>query len=285
MKKIQLTVLAILCFWGSPFSQESKAIWQLQPIQIDGKISDWITKPRFFNAESNVQYEFRNDAQNLYLILKTTERATQMQLMRAGFTIRVKINTKPPTKCSITFPEMKKGKMPPMWNKQGKESDILVEKSSMNPDQMLKDTVFLQGFRISQGAITSDNKNENTICFARNKGEMEQTIYELCIPLREFFGDNFVLENISTFPIQLQVLINAFSESSDKKSDMHGGMEEERTGGGMGGQARKGMGGGMNGGMGGSQAMGERPHMPSGEMFNTLSKKSFSIDFYLSNGK
>jgi hypothetical protein len=69
-KKIFLTCLLSAGLSTGIYAQISVAKWQPNPVIIDGNPNEWGTNPRFFNAESNVLYEFRNDAQNLYIILK-----------------------------------------------------------------------------------------------------------------------------------------------------------------------------------------------------------------------
>ena len=93
---ILFMLLGVLSIFSSIYAQVSSSKWQDQPIAIDGYGSGWGINPRFFNAESNVKYEFRNDAQNLYLIIKSADRAVQMQLLKAGFIIKLKIKTSPP---------------------------------------------------------------------------------------------------------------------------------------------------------------------------------------------
>lgn len=287
----QLTLLGILCISSSAFAQVSSSKWQSQPIIIDGDGSDWTTLPRFFNSESNVKYEFRNDAQNLYIILKAADRATQMQLLRAGFSVKLKIKTSPPTRVGILFNTLKNAEMPPMINNQNQLADKSVTNSEFAP----RDTAILEGFIFAKGKITSVCSDEKSICFARSKSMKELGGYEIRIPLREIFGNEYVLENISSTPIQLQVNINDLSQNEMKK--MRG-----RMGGGMHGSGRRGMGGGMQGGgemsrgmqgggemggeMGGGE-MDERPDMQEGRMNGgfSMERKSFSIDFKLSNGK
>ena len=288
-KKIQLTLLIIFVVTTCIFSQISSSKWQAQPIVIDGDVADWVSIPRFFNAESNVQYEFRNDANNLYVIIKATERATQMQLQRAGFEIRLKTKTSPPAKFSIVFHGSKMEEMPSMRNNGGDRTDILVEKSAPRPEQMYKDSAFLEGFLYTKGIIVAENENSNGIYFARNKGTRDQTLYEFRIPLRELYGKDFLLDNISRIPLQLQVVINDFSQgkNTSRKKDrgMSGGNRSGSMGGGGGGMK----GGGGRGGMGGGEMsqegeMGERPQMQE-ENTQSMSKKSFNIDFKLSTNK
>ena len=99
MNKLLNSVLLVLLVFSTDLSaQTSAAKWQSQPIVIDGNGSEWGMLPRFFNTESNLKYEFRNDAQNLYFILKAGDRATQMQLFQAGFSVKFKLKTATPSR-------------------------------------------------------------------------------------------------------------------------------------------------------------------------------------------
>jgi hypothetical protein len=290
---ILIAVSAVLCLCSSIHAQESLSKWQSQPISIDGDASDWKSIPRFFDSESNVQYEFRNDAQNLYMILRTTDRATQIQLLRAGFSIHLKVKSNPPSKCGITFMPPKMHGMPPMGMNQDGNQDKLVDKFSSKPEFIVKDSAVLDGFLFTNGIITSENKDTKGICFAKSKTSRDQVIFELQVPLREIFGTDFTVENISKIPIQFQVVVNDLSESANRS---HGKMSGGMRGGGMRGGGRRGGGGGseMGGGMSrgggeemGGGEMGERPEMEQGERHQGMSmtRKSFSTNFKLSSGE
>ena len=294
MKKlIQITLLGVLSLFTSVFAQVSISKWQTQPVVIDGEGSDWGMLPRFFNSESNIKYEFRNDDKNLYFILKAGDRATQMQLLKAGFSIRFKLKTSTPTKMEIIFQPNKRTELPQMINRQEGGSQRLVDKSVSLPDIVLKDTAMLVGFQYTNGLITSEKKDENSICFARSKSPCDLAYYEIRVPLRELFGDNYKLSTIATVPMQLQVNVNDLSMNEIKK--MRGKM-----GGGMhgGGRGMGGMHGGSEmggGGMGNEMPGGEIGEMPGSEAGGELQggmrggfsmeRKSFSKDFMLSNGK
>ena len=290
-KLFKITLFCFVSITTGIFSQTSSSKWQPQPILIDGDGADWGSLPRFFNVESNMKYEFRNDAQNLYVILKASDRSTQMQMMQAGFSIRLKVKTSPPLKVGIAFKASGKA----MLSAANMESrtDKLQVKSSVNAELIPKDTAILDGFLYSNKLITSETKAENTICFARSKPNRDQSTYEIRIPLREIYGNDYVLENISITPIQLQVNINELSQRqiSDMRSRMGSGMR--------GGQGR-GMGGMRGGGEMGGGDMGEMPNgnmgeMPGGDMGAemqmamrqgfSVERKTFNIDFKLSTGK
>jgi len=222
----------------------------------------------------------------------------------AGFNVKLKVKTSPPTKVSIIFSAMKMGEMPPMANnQQGRtdklegQTDKLQDKTATNPEFMPKDTAILDGFVYSKGKITSKNDDNESICFAKSRANHEQTTYEIRIPLREIYGKDYALESVSTTPLQLQVNINELSQKNKKgaKGSMGRG---GRSGGGPGGMGGGGMGGGEMGGggpggdMGGGGMPGGGGDMPEGEMgsetqaggSNSIStnRKSFSIEFKLS---
>ena len=282
-----MMLLGLLTFSISALAQISSSKWQTQPIVIDGDGSDWGLLPRFFNSESNVKYEFRNDAQNLYIILKAADRTTHMQLMIAGFSVKLKVKSSTPTKISITFPPKKRTEMPPMTNNPEGRADRLVNKSLTEYEISFKDTAILDGFQFTNGIITSENKDAKNICFAKGKSNHELATYEIRIPLIEVFGNNFNLDNISNIPIQLQVQINDLSqnEKSKMKGRMNGGMHHGeghgmRGGGQMGGEM---LGGNIREMSGGEMGEGE---MQSGLRGNSsMERKSFNIDFKLSTGK
>ncbi len=282
-KLFKISLLILLTISSCTLAQTSTAKWQSQPIIIDGDGSDWGMLPRFFNTESNLKYEFRNDAQNLYFIMKAADRATQMQLLRAGFSVKFKLKTSV-QKAEIMFQANKFTEMPPM-NMQDVRTDKLVDKSVTKPQIILKDTAILDGFQFTNGMITSENKDN--ICFARSKSNRDLATYEIRIALRELFGNNVSLEKITTTQIQLQVVVNDLSQNEIHKM-------RSRMGGGMHGGGGRGMGEGrgMNGG---AEMGGEMGQMPGSEMNVemptemrggfSMERKSFNKDFLLSNGK
>jgi len=297
----QLTLLGIMSIFTCAIAQVSSSKWQSHPIAIDGDAEDWETSPRFFNSDSKIQYEFRNDDMNLYLILKTTDDVMQKQLMLAGFNLRFKVKTKQKITASIVFPG-KEGGIESQKGKRSNKSDFsqndrpsieLVERLDTDERMRPREIALLDGFLFSKDTITSNADTENNIRFT-NRGGKESSIYEFSIPLREFFGADYSLENISTIPILLQVVINGKTESG-RNSSSQGGSRSSGMGGGSGGGPGGGSGGGSGGGPGGGSGggpnggsggggdeMGGTP--PSGSNMPdamSMEKKSFKISFYL----
>jgi hypothetical protein len=274
---ILLAISGLFSIYSSLHAQESISKWQGQPIIIDGNLSDWESIPRFFDSESNVQYEFRNDAQNLYLTVRTSDQATQIQLRQAGFSVHLKLKSKPPTKFGITFTTPKKRGMPPMDRNPEDKRDKLVDKFSSKPEVAAIDSAILDGFLLSESIITSENKDPKGICFAKSKASRDQFVVEFQIPLKEMYGNDFSLSNLIGIPIQFQMIINELSETANKsRGRMNGGMR--------GGEMRGGM---PTGEMGRGGMPGGGEEMGGGEMPESLafSRKSFTANFKLSAGK
>ena len=308
-KKIILACLASFGLFAGLNAQTSIAKWQSEPISVDGIADDWGSQIRLFNSDAKIHYEFRNDAKNLYLIFKTNDQAMQKQLVMAGMKVKFKVKTDPKVFASITFPAMGGGKMMPHANggKRGEKGDSPNQNGDMNqgqpslgkPDDMAmlpernhKDTLTLDGFRFAGKLVVSDDFKPDAILFSKTKDlRAKDMVYELCIPIREFVGNDYTLDKLADVTFQLQVQINGASESKSSRGGMKsrggGGMGGPGGGGGMGGGPGGDMGGGGMGGSGGGGGemgggeMGERPQGdPEGEA-DTMSKKTFNAQFTL----
>jgi hypothetical protein len=69
-----------------------KAIWQSQPLTIDGSDRDWVKPLPYAVHEENVSYSISNDQQNLYVLLSTANPLEQQKIIQGGMSVWV--NTK-----------------------------------------------------------------------------------------------------------------------------------------------------------------------------------------------
>jgi len=189
-----------------------------------------------FNSDSKINYEFRNDDSNLYLILKTTDENMQKQLLQAGFKLRFKVKAKQKITANIVFPE-KKVVSAPQNADMGKKPDVAqMQKPTdgagqkMDPKNIIipKEFALLSGFVFSKDTITSNKIDVNRVSFANSK---EGSVYEFQIPLRDFFGEGYSMDNIIASRIQLQVNINGQTQSRGNGM-FPGGMPDGGFGGG-----------------------------------------------------
>ena len=96
-KSLGVVVLLLAACSSSRQSEGSeknqpKAIWQSQPLTIDGNDQDWVKPLPYVVHEENVNYSITNDDRNLYILLATSSRQEQQKIIQGGMSVWV--NTK-----------------------------------------------------------------------------------------------------------------------------------------------------------------------------------------------
>lgn len=271
-------------FMTNTFAQTSELKWQSSPIIIDGNEEDWNPTGgnlRFYDSKNELFYDLRNDSVNLYILVKSDNPFLRHQISRAG--MKLKLNIQEKTKRTVSFTiEPKKG-MPERTFSQTNRPGYLDE-LSRKEESLPKDTAYLQGFQSSTSSVISGTYNPGNICFDLSKGRRaEKTIFELQIPLRELFGNNYQLNQFNKIPLQIQFTINAMSFNSSF-GQMHGGMGHGSGFGGGGRMRGDRMGDGMNPseeGNEGSMQGYRNGNQPFGNFSNE--KKDLKLNFYLTN--
>lgn len=99
---LYLMVLA-LCIVGFSKDKEVEGIWASTPVKIDGSNSDWSGDPLIFENKVKVDYAFRNDSENLYVlfIFKDTEYLSSIN--QTGMTLWVDTQGKKKKNYGIKF--------------------------------------------------------------------------------------------------------------------------------------------------------------------------------------
>ena len=264
MKTIICFILSVL-LTTSLFSQIDNTIkWQSDSIKIDGHTTDWKTFPPFYEDKTKLAFDIRNDSSSLYMYLKISEQKTQFKIARAGMTINFTTSTKPARKAKITFAPFITQKMSENNNDKAKvgekKSFSIKQKYSLTPA-----VVTASGFAISNSELSFTNRNDSIITYAVGWDTLNSMYIEFQIPLREFFGDNYNLKQVSQKEIALKIQENAIENPTMSGGDSDSGQGGEMMkGSGMGSHGGSGgMGGGGMGG-GGHGEGGHRGSMSSG---------------------
>ncbi len=79
------------------------SIWKQAEIKVDGDESEW-SGSMYYLDEEKVGLGLQNDTNNLYIIIKATDRNTQLQIMRAGLTIWLDAKGKKEKTLGIHYP-------------------------------------------------------------------------------------------------------------------------------------------------------------------------------------
>lgn len=88
-------------------------IWQGAPLTIDGKADEWGNPLRYYDKNSKLFYEIKNDRKNIYIAFKANENDIIMRAKQRG--IKIAMDTakgKDDYPTSITFPFRKRPIMP-----------------------------------------------------------------------------------------------------------------------------------------------------------------------------
>ena len=242
MKKCLLSAISVLIAVFVFAQEEPTAEWANKRISVDGNANDWDLPIKSYDSDTKLYFEIKNDNKNLYLCFQSKDQMNQVKMIRAGMKIILtsKINGK--HKANIEFPlPIKKDSI---RNSTADEmsGDPASTHEKMHTTFLAGDSIMeVKGFTRKDGMISSHDTSD--IHAAINWDKDNILTYEIAIPLKELFGDNYQEKNISK-NISLDVIINALK----KTGRQGGGNGYSGRGGGMGG-------GGFGRGMGMGRAL------------------------------
>lgn len=203
--------------------------------------------PRMYDADAKVAYDIKNCKEHLYLIYQFPDRGTQMKMMTGGLVIQLESKVKPKTKATISFPVMAR----PEREQNGKSS----ESQEPNPGEgyrSISTSAAIEGFQISQGLVERDDMTDHDFTYQFSKGNSQSMVLKIQIPMEEFFGYGYDLQQVSKSMLKVETRLKAI-EKPDRNEMKGSGVGQRAGGGGMGGPGGNGQGrGGSRGAMGGS---------------------------------
>lgn len=207
-----------------------QSTWMASPVKIDGIGNEWPKTLRFYDNSTKLFFAFANDDKNLYICFQSPDEMNQVKIMRAGMKINLAVKTSAKHNVSIIFPIARStdNVQKPLAENGGdqqtrqkdRKNNFLVENTLME----------VKGFATRTGTISiNDSSGINA---AINWDENNKMIYEIAIPLKEFYGAGFTLADMSK-PVSLDVEVNAVSNNHSYSGG--GGGFGSRGGGRMGG--------------------------------------------------
>ncbi len=219
-------------------AQDVNSQWTKNKITIDGSDADWNPPLKHYDNQTALFFDFKNDSNNLYLCFQTKDEMNQAKILGSGMKVILsdKINGK--HKSVINFP------LTSQHNGKANQSeeikpDPLASRQSRHASFLASDTLMeLKGFTNNNGIVSINNSD---IRAAINFDSSNTLTYEIAIPLKELFGSDYNVKNISK-DISLNVIINAMTNHSDGESGFsgRGGRGGGRMGGGYGGMQHEG---------------------------------------------
>ncbi len=215
-----------------------KAIWQSQPLTIDGSDRDWVKPLPYAVHDENVTYSISNDRQNLYILLSTQSRQEQQKIIQGGMSVWV--NTKGDKSNGDAV-----GIGYPLDQRNDPDRKLMEEAQPQryqNKPATLGDkkTYSLYGFSKDSGILnyTYGDNNPTGVVIRMDYSNNGELIYEAAIPLKALYPG---LDPSTSYPTN-NLAVGIFIEP------LPSGARVPREGGGGGGP---GFGIGVGGGMGG----------------------------------
>ncbi len=99
---LPLVVLAV-CFAGFSEEEAAESIWVGSSLSIDGLDDDWAGDTLNFEKKFDVDYAFRNDAENLYVLFVFKDPVYQSTIKDTGMTLWINTEGKKKKKYGIHF--------------------------------------------------------------------------------------------------------------------------------------------------------------------------------------
>ncbi|MGB2769759.1 MAG: hypothetical protein WBC88_08555 [Candidatus Zixiibacteriota bacterium] len=229
---------------GCKGSTSLSSSWRTVEIRVDGVDSEW-SSPLFHFEDENVVIGLRNDADNLYVVLKGMDQKRQMQVMRAGFTVWLDATGKNKKTLGIRYPiGMQAYGIPAVKSEPGTEFD---EEQRKKLAEMMGEIEILGPEKSDRNRAWKSNPYGIEVELGDTLGAM---IYELKIPLKPTDDSPYAIFANAGDVISLGLETGEMSMGDrGGHPPMGGGMPGGRGGqGGMGGGGKRG--GPPGGGMG-----------------------------------
>ncbi len=243
------TLLSAYCI--SQTTTQSKRI--SKPVTVDGSAQEWINPFGLYESKTKLMFAIANDDSTLYLCFQCPDPVNQDKIMQAGMQISISTKGKNKIHTAIEFPLKK--------DKNNKQEELILE--NQNGIEGIKANFLLNNYvMVTEGFVTQNGisqvKESRNIMIAMHWDSINTLVYELSIPFKELFGNNYVAADINK-ELTLGVEIFAVDRPDDMENANLSNLNTNAgasvvNGGGM--QTYGGMGNGTGGGMQNTGSMG-----------------------------
>lgn len=194
------------------------AIWQQQPLVIDGSDSDWVKPLPYYDRKEKLRYAVSNDRYNIYIILSTGNEQEQQKILQGGMTVWINSQAEKNdnTAVGIGFPtDNRKSRNRNIM--AAARPDLYKDKATSLDD--LKD-YSLYGFK-KEGIVENydyGQSNEEGVEVKINFNHAGELVYEALVPLNAVFPRNSSL-NFT----RKSIAVGFFMEGLPPNAGMHRG--------------------------------------------------------------
>lgn len=235
---------------------EPSIIWQAKPVTIDGANSEWSLPYTYMDSKAKIEYTFSNDKENLYITMKSGDKATQMRILNGGMNVWIDLTGKKTKTTGINYPLQSTTPMraPSHENTDPEDASGPQQRAAL----MLKNGVenardySLKGFNGCDGSFLVKQGNSCGIETRIGLNGTDDLVWEAKVPFKSFYKEAIGPQDVA------QTISICFDIKGLKREDRPSSTGGRGGGGGGGGMRGGGGGGGMRGGGGGMRGGGMR---------------------------
>ncbi len=262
------------------------------PISIDGNREEWGLPLRYYDKDSKLFFELRNDTENLYFAFSANDPESIMRISTAGINLSIDTTdgkNNPPFNLTFPFfideatPEGAMYKIPDTPAPQPKE----MRNDGPRPEFHHPHKPKLTQIRLAKPndkleEVINPDSNAYNISYSQKIAHQE-FFCEIKIPFKDFYKESLakkdsnkvIVFNCTLLPIKGNTLRMEDKRNDEPAPQVRGGHQGPPMGGGMTG----GMQGGEPSGSGGGKPMGDTPKRDS--MKDNMSQEAISFEFML----
>jgi len=185
---------------------------QSTPISVDGKADEWNVPLRYYDKNSHLLYEVKNDKENLYVAFSANESSTIMRVLRNGICLKIDTDMgKNDYPLSVTFPfHNDKQNM-----KRGRDGRLESDQDSLPRERSWRKTnIKLTGFN-NKAADTISAKENSLGIEAAMQVDKNSVFCELKIPFASFYKAHLTAKD------SIKALFFEIDLAALERSDMH----------------------------------------------------------------
>jgi hypothetical protein len=181
----RVAMILALCAPGFSEDQIVASQWAAAPVKIDGQPGDWDTQALNSDKKTNVDYAFRNDAQNLYVLVVFKDPRFLSSINLTGMTIWFDSGMNKKKDFAITFinrPISADQYIAMLEEKKGPLSEDQKAQVRTNERYMYYDHE-LTNKKSKEAPAKFSEKQDPKIPVFRNSAQEKTAVYEFIVPL------------------------------------------------------------------------------------------------------
>lgn len=213
LKNIFIAVLFTVLISGCSKALIGTTKWSSAKIIVDGKPDDWELPLKYYDRESAVSYDVANDNQNIYIIIRATENASQVKIVREGMRLAIDVAGLNNFPVEIFYPLPGVMTLDEHQEQQNKVDDLSESINFRKNFLLAQNQMRLIGFNSAVPNGLTNVNNPYGISAAINWDKEGILYYEAVIPFSTFYKQT-ISANDTIKPWSFRIIIDGLVQSA-----------------------------------------------------------------------